>query len=203
MWRVFFWPLASIDAVSHDRPMDTSEALFPSLLGDAAWRDLPGPVQRMHGSAARIVARGKADVEGDNNVIARMLRRVLRLPSPGMQQTLEVCIERDGSRETWTRRFARGHMRSVLNRDTESVNLLERLGPVTLRFQLHHDANGIDWDLNRVSIFGLSMPRAWFGQVLSRSSACDGRYAFSIDTHLPLAGRLVAYRGWLEIVSND
>jgi hypothetical protein len=47
------------------------------------------------------------------------------------------------------------------------------------------------------------MPRAWFGQVLSRSSARDGRYAFAIDTRLPLAGRLVAYRGWLEIVSND
>jgi hypothetical protein len=94
-------------------------------------------------------------------------------------------------------------MRSVLDRDTESAHLLERLGPVTLRFQLHHDANGIDWDLKRVSVCGLPMPRAWFGQVLSRSSARDGRYAFAIDTRLPLAGRLAAYRGWLEIVSND
>jgi hypothetical protein len=120
-----------------------------------------------------------------------------------MQQALEICIEREGSREIWTRRFARGHMRSVLDRDMESAHLLERLGPVTLRFQLHHDANGIDWDLKRVSACGLPMPRAWFGQVLSRSSAHDGRYAFAIDTRLPLVGRLVAYRGWLEIVSND
>ncbi len=198
-----FWPLASTAIVSHDRLMDTSEALFPSLLGDAAWRDLPGPVQHMHGDAPRVVARGEADVEGDNNVIVRMLRRVLGLPSPGMQQALEICIEREGSREIWTRRFARGHMRSVLDRDMESADLLERLGPVTLRFQLHHDANGIDWDLKRVSACGLPMPRAWFGQVLSRSSAHDGRYAFAIDTRLPLVGRLVAYRGWLEIVSND
>ena len=182
--------------------MDNAEALFPRLLGDAAWHSLPAAVQGMHGSALRVVAHGAADVEGDGNMIVRTLRRLLGLPSPGLQQALEFCIEREGSRETWTRRFAGGVMRSVLDRDADSSHLLEQLGPVTLRFSLQHNVDGIDWHLNRVCVLGVPIPRAWFGQVLSRSSTHEGRYAFAIDTRLPFVGRLVAYRGWLEIVPN-
>ena len=50
-----------------------------------------------------------------------------------------------------------------------------------------------------MSVLGLSLPRALCGTVLSRSGARDGRYAFDIDARLPWIGRLVAYRGWLEI----
>lgn len=183
--------------------MDTAEALFPRLLGVAAWQRLPAPVQHMHGAAHHVAARGEADVEGDDNVIVRTLRHLLGLPSPGLQQTLEFHIERDGSRETWIRRFAHGEMRSVLDSDTDAAHLLERLGPVTLRFSLRHDATGIDWNLQQVRVLGIPVPRTWFGQVLSHSGVHDGRYAFAIDTRLPLAGRLVAYRGWLEIVPDD
>jgi hypothetical protein len=182
--------------------METVDALFPSLLGHTAWHELPEPVRHMHGAAPRVTARGMADVEGDGNLLVRLLRRLLGLPSPGLQQALEFSIERHGSHETWTRRFARGQMRSVLHRHADALHLLERLGPLTLCFTLHHDASGIDWHLSRVSALGLPVPRAWLGQVLSRSGVHDGRYAFSIDTRLPWAGRLVAYRGWLEIVPD-
>jgi hypothetical protein len=182
--------------------MENSDALFPGLLGDAAWRALPEPLQHMHGSAPRVKARGMADIEGDRNLIVRMLRRLLGLPSPGMQQALEFSITRHGSKETWTRRFAHREMRSVLNRDARAPYLLERLGPVTLRFTLHHDEASIDWQLHRISVLGVPLPRAWFGEVLSRSGAHEGRYTFYIETRLPLAGRLVAYRGWLEIVPD-
>ncbi|RDS78839.1 DUF4166 domain-containing protein [Dyella monticola] len=183
--------------------MESSDALFPGLLGSAAWQALPEPVQRMHGWAAHVAARGEADVEGAHNPLARWLRKLLGLPSPGTNQALEFFIERRGSQETWTRRFAHGEMRSVLDRGTDRTQLIERLGPVTLRFVLHHDAGGIDWHLHRVSAFGLPVPRAWAGAVQSRSSAHQGRYAFAIDTQLPLVGRLVAYRGWLEITHDD
>jgi hypothetical protein len=182
--------------------MDIADALFPTLLGHVAWQSLPEPVQRMHGATTRVTAYGEADVEGDNNVIVRALRRLLGLPSPGLRQTLAFVIERSGGGETWTRRFAQGEMRSVLKCNADATELLERLGPVTLHFSLRHDASGIDWHLRSVRAFGLPLPRAWAGEVQSRSSAMNGRYAFAIDTRLPLAGRLVAYRGWLEIVPD-
>ncbi|WP_188797622.1 DUF4166 domain-containing protein [Dyella nitratireducens] len=182
--------------------METSDALFPALLKNA-WHDLPGPVRSMHGSAPRILARGKADVEGDGNAVVRALRCLLKLPSPGPEQTLEVCIERRGNHETWTRRFAHGRMQSTLRHDASATHLLEQLGPVTLRFTLCPDAHGIAWHLNGARMLGMPLPRRWLGTVLSHSGEHNGRYAFTIDTRLPWIGRLVAYRGWLEISTDD
>lgn len=182
--------------------MDSTKALFPSLLGESVWQSLPESVRRMHGVSPRVVARGKADVEGDSNLLLRVLRRVLGLPPPGHGQALEICIERQGMRETWTRRFALRRMQSTLRRDATSAHLLERLGPVTLCFSLHPDAHGVEWHLNGASVLGINIPHRWLGTVLSHSGERNGRYAFAIDTRLPWMGRLIAYRGWLEMVDE-
>ena len=186
----------------HDRHMETSDALFPALLKQT-WHDLPRSVRAMHGSAPRILARGKADVDGDGNAILCTLRYLLKLPFPGPEQAVEVCIERQGHHETWIRRFARGQMQSTLRHDATATHLLEQLGPVTLRFALQPDSYGVAWRLNGARVFGIPVPRSWLGTVLSHSGERDGRYAFTVDAQLPWIGRLVAYRGWLEIVTYD
>lgn len=182
--------------------MTSNQALFPALLGEH-WHLLATPVQQMHGDAPHVLARGAADVEGAINLPIRWLRHLLGLPEPGLQQPLEVTIERRGAREIWTRRFAGKQMRSVLDRVTNASLLSERLGPITLRFELLRDDRTIDWQLRSARMSGLPLPRALFGNVLSRSGTEDGRYIFHIDTQLPLLGRLIAYRGWLEIVDGD
>ena len=176
--------------------------LFPALLGPDAWQALPTAVQRMHGSPVRIVAEGEADIEGATHLPARLLRRLLGLPEPGPRQPLRVVITPDGLRETWSREFVSRRMQSVLSRRENSRWLYERLGPATLGFVLRLDGDAIDWALQRIWVFGVPFPRACAGDVLSRSGCSDGRYRFTIDTRLPLIGQLVAYRGWLEIVSD-
>jgi hypothetical protein len=94
-------------------------------------------------------------------------------------------------------------MQSTLRADADDMHLLERLGPVTLRFKLSPDAHGVAWHLNGARMFGLPVPRRWLGTVLSHSGERDGRYAFTVDCRLPWLGRLIAYRGWLEIVTDD
>jgi hypothetical protein len=177
--------------------MTSALALFPVLLGEQ-WHALPLPLRRMHGDAARVLARGEADVEGATHLPARMLRRMLGLPAPGRAQPLELTIERRDGHETWTRRFAAIRMRSQLVRSPRGDQLHERLGPVTLYFELRREGNAIDWQLRGGRLLGLPLPRACFGSVFSRSGLQGDRYAFHIDARLPLLGRLVAYRGWLE-----
>ncbi|MCX7512671.1 DUF4166 domain-containing protein [Frateuria sp. STR12] len=181
--------------------MVPSPALFPALLGQH-WHALAAPVRRMHGEEAWVRARGSVRVEGAGHLPARVLRRWLGLPEPGAGQALEVTIERHAGHEIWTRRFASGCMRSRLAASPDRLRLHERLGPVTLRFELCRAGDAIDWRLCGGRLLGLPLPRAWLGSVLSRSGAQGGRYAFRIDTRLPLLGRLVAYRGWLEVVDE-
>lgn len=181
----------------------TSLALFPDLLGDDAWHSLPPAVRAMHGTAPMLHARGLADVSGAGHVPARCLRRLLGLPAPGPQQALTLTIERRGTREVWTRRFTHRRMQSVLDRRTGSPLLYERLGPATLGFALRRDGDAIDWQLRSLQMFGLPLPRALRGKVLSRSGIRAGRYHFSVDVRLPLLGRLIGYRGWLEPLPDD
>ena len=178
------------------------EPLFPTLLGPDAWQALPAPVQRMHGSPVRIVAAGEADIDGASHFPARLLRRVLGLPEPGARQALRVVITPQSMSETWVRHFLSRQMQSELSRREGSPLLYEKLGPVTLGFILRRDGDAIDWSLRHIWALGMPMPRALFGDVLSRSGCADGRYTFIIDTRLPLIGRLIAYRGWLEIVPD-
>ncbi|MGN2253975.1 DUF4166 domain-containing protein [Frateuria sp. GZRe12] len=174
-----------------------ADPLFPALLGEQ-WHALAPPVRRMHGNAPRVRAIGQADVAGATHLPARLLRRVLGLPAPGLAQPMEVCIERHPGHEIWIRRFAHRRMRSRLSRAPQGDRLHERLGPVTLHFELRRAGDAIDWQFCGGSLLGLPLPRAWFGSVFSQSGAHQGRYCFHIDTRLPLLGRLVAYRGWLE-----
>jgi hypothetical protein len=152
----------------------------------------------MHGDAPRLHARGEADVGGATNMAARMLRRVVGLPTPGSRRQLEFSIEREGHRETWRRNFSGSIMRSAL--DPSGDHLRERLGPMAFLFDLHRDGDAIDWQLRGSRLLGVPLPRWMTGNVLSRSGSRDGRYAFDVDVKMPLIGNLVSYRGWLEIV---
>lgn len=181
------------------RAMATPEALFPALLGEQ-WHALAAPVRRMHGDATHLRALGAADVAGATHLPARLLRRLLGLPEPGPAQALEVLIERHADHETWTRRFAHGRMRSRLARHHDRLH--ERLGPVTLHFELCRAGEAIDWRLRGGHLLGLPLPRAWFGAVYSRSGAHGERYAFQIETRLPWLGQLIAYRGWLQPIDD-
>lgn len=178
--------------------MSSATALFRSLLDTTDWSSLAPAVQRMHAEGSVIQASGEADVDGARHAFARLLRRLLTLPEPGPGQRIELTIERHSTHERWTRRFARGCMRSTLHQGG-STSLREELGLVALHFTLRYDDDAIDWQLYRVTLLGLPLPRVLCGQVLSRSGARDGRYTFDIDVRMPLLGQLVAYHGWLEI----
>ena len=178
--------------------MPSPVALFPTLLDATDWSLLAPAVQRMHAQGRVIQASGVAEVDGARHVIARLLRRVLTLPEPGAAQAIALTIERHATHERWIRHFAHGLMCSTL-RANDQLQLHERLGPVTLHFRLHRADDAIDWRLRRVTLMGLPLPKALCGKVHSRSGSLNDRYAFEIDTHLPLVGQLIAYRGWLEI----
>lgn len=179
--------------------MNTPAALFPALLG-ADWNYLNKSVQRMHGDAEWLRARGEADIEGATNWAARALRHILGLPDPGACQPIEFTITRNGTREVWTRNFAGARMRSVLDRAGDLLR--ERLGPMGFRFRLRRSLEAIEWDLRSARLLGIPLPRWMSGRVFSQSGSEQGRYAFKVDVRMPLVGRLVSYRGWLEIVND-
>ena len=172
-------------------------ALFPMLLGDAAFSTLPQRVQALHLASGTRSYRGQADVMRGTGLLARLCGWATAQPPAGQGVALQVEIATTAAGERWTRDFAGHPMRSTM---WASDGLLcERLGLVTFAFALAAEEGALVWRVRRVRAIGLPLPARWFGGVRARESEVAGRYHFDVEARLPLAGLLVHYRGWIDV----
>lgn len=76
--------------------------------------------------------------------------------------------------------------------------LKERFGPQRFDFDLPFSPTGLTMVMKGWSLFGLPLPLALAPRSLASEWEDDGRFQFNVPISLPLIGRLVYYRGWLE-----
>lgn len=169
--------------------------LFAILLGPA-FNALPDPVRALHLAQGLRRYAGAVEVERGRGLLSRLVAFATHLPPAG-SGPLYVEIEASPQGERWTRFIGGRAMPSRLWCDGEV--LCERLGLATFGFQLDVVGQAIEWRVVRVRVFGVSLPSRWFTGVGARESAQDGRYRFDVWAALPIVGRLVHYRGWLDV----
>jgi hypothetical protein len=172
-----------------------SVPLYRRLLG-ARFEAMPAQVRELHDLTAPAVWSGRADVERGRSLLSRLTAKVLSLPPDGYDQPLTVTFEPVDGREIWQRMFGPRVFRSV---QFERGKLLcEQVGPTCLVFTLDTALEGLALKIVGVRAFGVPLPRALHPIVRTLESERDGRYRFEVESHLPLAGLLVRYAGWLE-----
>lgn len=175
--------------------------LFRQLLGPAFER-LPPTVRALHVREGRQRYHGKVEVDRGIGLLSRVCAWATKLPRAG-RGPITVEILADGGRERWTRVVAGRAMRSRLW--ARDGLLCERLGLVTFAFRLKaetqpHAGVAILWRVARVRVAGVPLPASWFTGVRAREYEGKGRYHFEVAAALPLAGLLVHYKGWLDVV---
>lgn len=172
----------------------TAATLFPSVLG-AQFAALDPCLRWVHSGESRRL-RGSVTVERGGGVFARILGVLASLPAAMRDAPIEVRIEVSGTGEKWVRLFAGQHlMVSTLKREGEL--LVEQLGPATLKFRLVVQDDGLEWVLEHIAAFGISLPLKWF-RIAATIKARDGRYHFAVDSGLVGVGRIVRYEGLLD-----
>jgi len=87
--------------------------LFRRLLGQDMER-LPPILRQAHDADDRRLWVGTAVVTRSANPIARLLCRMMKLPSPGDDVPVTILFERTGTAERWSRTFAGRRYRSSL-----------------------------------------------------------------------------------------
>lgn len=177
-------------------PARRSPLIFPRLLGRALLQ-APPTVQALHlrGGARRY--HGGVTIERGRNWLARFCALVTGMPPAMRDAPLMVDIVATPQRERWTRHFDGHRMTSTMRR--RDGRLCERLGLVTFHFRLAAVDGVLTWTVERVRALGIPLPVAWFDGVSAREFEEDGRYRFDVSAALPLAGKLVHYRGWLAV----
>jgi len=173
--------------------------LYRQLL-PARFDDLPRTLRALHERAGFHRYRGKVEVERGHGVMSRLFAWATRLP-PEFRGTIDVEIDSGPHHERWARIIKGRAMRSRLW--ANDGLLCERLGLVTFGFQLGVEPLGaghaIVWRVAKVRALGMPLPRRWFDEVIAHEYERDHRYRFDVNATMPWIGRLVHYRGWLDV----
>ncbi len=176
-------------------PSTAAAALYQALLGPA-FETLAPTVRRIHARSGRREYHGEVEVVRGSGLLSRLCAWATRLPPPA-RGAIRVSIASEAGRETWARHVGGHAMRSRLWAADGLLN--EQLGLVRFGFRLEAQGGDVRWRVVRVRALGLPLPCAWFAGVHACESERDGRYCFDVAASLPLAGLLVAYRGWLHV----
>jgi hypothetical protein len=172
--------------------------LYRRVMGDN-FEHLPEVTRRLHRGRPAVIAIGEAEVTPAANAVGQFLARAFGLPCAGGKQPVRVAIESRDGREHWTRFFGGKPMRSVMSAAPGGL-IEEQFGPFTLRMRLVPKPGGLDMERVSGRLWGAPLPRF----LLPRMHATERvdefrRHAFDVEITAPLIGRLVAYKGWLEV----
>lgn len=172
--------------------------LYRRVMGDDFDR-LPEATRRLHRGRPAVIAVGEAEVTPAANPFGALVARLFGLPHKPGRQPIRVVIESRDGREHWSRFFGDRPMRSVMSAVPGGL-IEERFGAFALRMRLVVKPGGLDMERVSGTLWGMPLP-AFLLPEITATERVDAyrRHAFDVAIAAPLIGRLVAYKGWLEL----
>ncbi|HMK80905.1 MAG TPA: DUF4166 domain-containing protein [Xanthobacteraceae bacterium] len=172
--------------------------LYRRLLGNA-YEALPPPLQAMHDLRDALSAEGRATVTRGKGWLARLAAAIVGFPAAGENLPVRVDFTRENGRERWTRNFAGRtfHSTQEQGRGRSEWLICERFGPLCVAMAPVLDEDRLRLVARRWSLFGMPLPRRLAPVGNAYEYAADGRFHFHVEIGHPLAGLIVAYRGFL------
>lgn len=175
--------------------------LFAEIFG-RSFHDLPEGWQRFHHVSSTHQFEGFAEVKRGRGLFISLLAKLLDLPVAD-RVPVRLTLIKDGEGERWLRLFGSSELNTKLlpAKGEAPFALYEIYGPFRFCVELHVKDETVEWTLINWWFLGVPLPK----MVLPISRTVEtvdaqGRYCFDIDLEIPLFGRLIAYRGWLDPV---
>lgn len=166
----------------------------------AALATLPPALAAAHGPGAVLHFHGTATVEPAVSWPARLVARLVGLPTQGGRFPITLAKHRLAEgHERWERRIGPACFHSTL-RAAGPMRVMERLGPLEAELALRVEDGALVLEMVGARLLGLPLPR-WLRPVcVARETAVAGSaqaFRFDVPIALPLLGRLVRYSGEL------
>jgi len=173
-------------------------SLFERAIGPA-FATLPTSIRALHETSGRSVWRGQASVEGAANPVAGLVARVFGFPKTGQGVPVEVRIDADRDCSVWRREIAGSRFQSRLSSPKPGGRVVESFGPCAFDLTLTPEDGRLVYTVQGWRLLGVPMPKRWAPTTVTHEKEdAEGRFAFDVEIGLPIAGRMVRYRGWLE-----
>lgn len=157
---------------------------------------LPETIQRAHTGRIRLDGRVRIDRGG---AFANLIANALGLPKAGHDVAVRVEGDHQPDCMIWDRAFDGRRFRSCFRRAGD--HLVESIGPFHLHLRVAVIDGRLRYLLDRVSLFGVPWPRRLAPHLDAWEGEAGGRYDFGVEVRLPFIGRLVQYRGQLDLAA--
>ncbi len=175
------------------------KSIFVQALG-ARFVVLPQAVRDGHTACAWHEMRGRARIDGAATGFGWLVARLFGFPRAGSDVPVHVSMDRTNGDERWTRDFGGKRFVSVLSFN-DRRGLEERFGPFTFSLEVAADDQRLTLEVRGWRLGPLPLPTFLAPTSTAFETVDDaGRFNFDVDIALPLVGRIVHYRGWLEEV---
>jgi hypothetical protein len=178
--------------------VSTHGSLYRSVMG-AAFESLPAEVQRFHSLQGTCVLSGRVAIDGPKSRVGALVARIMKLPAAAADAPMQFKLCANHAHEVWTRCFPGRDMTSTMSR--ARGRLVESLGPLKLHFRLVAGGDRLTMQLERVTALGVRCPRWLMPIVEAEETESPGRLHFDVEASLPRIGRVVRYRGYLDLNS--
>ena len=129
--------------------------------------------------------------------LAHVICSVFGFPveNPETQLVVECSHFNDGME--WVRYFDGFKMSS--NFISEGHYLVERLGPLSMRFKAVANGATLEYQFSRTKLFGIPLPSIFSPKIIAYEQEIDGRYKFFVSVNMFIVGLVLSYGGDLEI----
>ena len=179
---------------------ETHRGLYANAIGPA-FDTLPAPIRALHETPGRSLWRGRAMTEGAATPLAALVARLVGFPKAQADCEAEVAVEADGERAIWRRRIGGHGFRSVLSRPRPGGRVSERFGPLSMDLILTPQGDRLVYRVEGWRAGPIPLPKGLAPSTVAFEEVdAEGRFVFDVTISLPLIGRVVRYRGWLERV---
>lgn len=174
-------------------------SVYEKVLGDN-FKQLPPGLAMFHSLAGVYNFKGHAKVVGASNVAARIIAKILGLPTRSREVEVNFILTADSNVESWVREFSEQTMHSTLC--AESGFIIERLGPVILRSTLTLRGESLQMRITEVTIAGMKVPGWCLPNVIADERSSENKLIFHIEVRWLWLGTLVGYSGFLDLSSR-
>lgn len=172
-------------------------AVFARALG-ADFDALPSPLRALHETPGRSLWRGMARVDGPEGPLAAVVGQVIGFPGRDGEAPVQVSIDADGGRSIWRRRIGPARFTSILSRPKGEGRISERFGLITVALRLAVESERLVYRVEGWRLGPIPLPRALAPRTRTHEAVdAEGRFTFDVEISMPIAGRIVRYRGWL------
>ena len=170
--------------------LPTGKTLYERLLGED-FKGLPLSLQQFHSRQQGGMAEGSLTVRHSQAFLYRTLRPFLRLPPPGEDIPVQLCVIVRRETEVWVRKIGSYRLETVQWQERDI--LVEKVGLFQLTYRLSVEKERMEFHFQELRIGPLQLP-----PVLRVEAAIEGdasQWRPHVRVLSPLFGLLFSYEG--------